>query len=95
MEKDTSSGRTNPTDAQAKAAFMGPAPGVNRCIATFGPTGLRIAFLEEDPDATPYFRTAVTLNPQDAVAPYKMLQVVLQDFEVEFDRQMVAQNAPK
>jgi hypothetical protein len=51
--------------------------------------------LEEDPDATPYFRTAVTLNPQDAVALYKMLQVVLQDFEVEFDRQMVAQNAPK
>ena len=57
MEKDTSSGRTNPTDAQAKAAFMGPALGVNRCIATFGPTGLRIAFLEEDPDLS-------TLTPE-------------------------------
>jgi hypothetical protein len=95
MENDTSAGRTNPTDAQAKAAFMGPAPNVNKCIATLGPTVVRIAFLEEDPDTTPYFRSAVTLNQHDAFALYKMLQVVLQDFEVEFDRQSVAQIAPK
>jgi hypothetical protein len=95
MENDVSARLSNPTATQAKTAFAGAAPAVNRFVATLGPTGLRVAFLEEDADTTPYFRTAVTMHPQDGIALYKMLQGVLHDFELELDRQMATQNVSK
>ncbi len=95
MEKDVNLGLSNPSVIQAKSAFLGPAPAVNRCVVTFGPTGLRVAFLEEDADTTPYFRAAVTMHPQDGIALYKMLQGVLHEFELELAGQMARQNVSK
>ena len=95
MANDSVEGLSSPTDAHTKTAFMGPAPAVNRFFASFAPTGLRLAFLEEGTDATPYFRAAVTMSPQDGIGLYKMLQVALHDIEVEIARQMATQHDPK
>lgn len=73
--------RTTPTEDQAAAAYAGPAPGVNRFVGSLGPTGLRLAFLEEDATATSYFRAAVTMHPQDGIKLYLMLKDMLQEFE--------------
>jgi len=69
-----------PTPEQNAAAFSGPAPGVNRFISSFGPTGLRIAFIEDGIDGAPHFRGAVTMHPQDGIKLMTMLQVVLVPF---------------
>ncbi len=83
---------TTPTDDQNKAAFSGSAPAVNRFIASMGPTGLRIAFLEEDFAQFPHFRAAVTMHPQDGVKLYKMLRGMLQEFEEMLSQQVVVQD---
>ncbi len=83
MDDDCDQYLQDPTELQIKAAFMGPAFAVNRCIATLGPTGLRIAFLEEDTEEAPNFRAAVTMSPQDGIGLYKMLQSVLLDIDPE------------
>jgi len=82
--------RVTPTEDQVLAAYAGPAPGINRFVASLGPTGLRLAFLEEDGNANSYFRAAVTMHPEDGVKLYKMLQDMLMEFEAAL-RQAQAQ----
>jgi hypothetical protein len=75
-----------PTELQNAAAFAGPAPGVTRFVANLGPTGVRLAFLEDAPDGTPCFRGAVTMHPQDGIKLYKMLQGMLSQLEQAFEK---------
>jgi hypothetical protein len=75
-----------PSEAQTQVAFSGPAPGVNRFVANLGQTGLRVAFIEDSIDGTPHFRGAVTMHPQDGIKLYKMLQGMLAELEIMFEK---------
>ncbi len=50
-------------DRDNAAAFDGPAVVANRSIVSYGPDGVRIAFLERN-EGKPHFRTAVQLSWQ-------------------------------
>jgi hypothetical protein len=95
MEESEIPARVAPTDAQNAAAFAGPAPGINRFVATLGPSGLRIAFMEEDITLAPHFRAAVTMHPQDGVRLYKMLQDLLKELEAALAQMEAASNGSK
>ena len=95
MEDPINPVRVDPSDAQYVAAFAGPAPGVNWFVATLGPTGLRLAFIEEDVTQTPHFRAAVTMHPQDGVKLYKMLQDLLKKIEGELEQAEAQQRGSK
>lgn len=82
---DQDSAVAPPTEAQKLAAFSGHASGVNRFVASLGPTGLRLAFLEEDLHGVPHFRAAVTMSPYDGVRLYQMLEVMLADLKADLD----------
>lgn len=83
---DESEDRREVTDDELDVAFAGAAPGANRFILTLGPTGVRIAFLEENSKGRVYFRNAITLHPQDGIKLYKLLQGMLKDIEGQIER---------
>ena len=62
-------------------AFAGEAVATNRFVATIGPNGVRLAFLEENSIGSSYFRNAVVMSPQDGIRLYKMLQSMLTEIE--------------
>ncbi len=67
--------------SELEIAYSGPAFVANRIYVTFGGV-VRITFAEQSaPDATPHFRTAVGLNPQDAIELRNLLTRMLQPFE--------------
>lgn len=81
-ETDGASVRRDVTDQEMDVAFSGAALGVNRFFVTIGGSAVRISFAETHPrTGAAYFRAAVTLNPEDAIALYRILQNMMEPFE--------------
>jgi hypothetical protein len=62
---------------ESLVAFSGPAPIANRIIISPYPTGLRIAFLEQQNTGEAHFRSAVFLSTDSAVALRRLLDHML------------------
>lgn len=59
---------------EMKTAFAGPAPFADRVFASFGPGGVRLAFIEQEPNGGAcHFRGAVTMHPGAALELAQML----------------------
>lgn len=70
------------SDEEMKTAFAGPSIAADRFFITVKGGSVRIAFAERAPGTeTDYFRTSVTLGPEDAVTLYKVLQELMKPFE--------------
>ena len=79
------------SQADINSAFDGPAISANRSLIVLGPSGVRIAFVEQfSPEMGSAYRTAVLLSIQDAVALKNALQNLLKDVEA----QIAAQASP-
>lgn len=74
------------SEEELVAAYSGPAPGANKFIITVGQPGVRIAFMEVNPDlpGKAFFQSAVTLHPADAITLHKILAEMLKDIERQF-----------
>jgi hypothetical protein len=73
---------------ELRAAMSGPAPGANKFLVKLGTPGVRISFLELNPElpGETFFRAAVTIHPQDALALRDVISQVLKDFERDLKR---------
>ena len=62
------------TEEELSVAFDGPALAADRFFATASPSGVRLAFAEDErPDGRSHFRAAVMLSPAAAYALGQML----------------------
>lgn len=64
------------------ASMQGAAVFCNKFTVSVGPV-VRITFIEQYNQQNPYFRTAIALHHQDAIALYKLLQGLMKDEELE------------
>jgi hypothetical protein len=63
-------------------AFSGPAVLVNRFFVSIVPSGVRIAFAEQNgPQKSVLFRTAVTMSIQDGISLYQVVHGLLRNVE--------------
>lgn len=66
------------TSEETQVAFAGPAQAADRVFATVGPSGVRLAFAEQDPSTGAcHFRGAVMLPPAAAFALGQMLREMI------------------
>jgi hypothetical protein len=73
------------THESANVANSGPAPWANKFVITIGPM-VRIAFLEQGgPEEPEYFRGAVAMAHQDAIALKNLLTALLVEVEKQIE----------
>ncbi len=82
-------------DVDLGVAYEGPAVYVNRFFVSMGPVA-RIAFAEQNSPGKPiFFRSAISISLQDAIALAHMLTDLVKPFESRLDEAMAAANAQK
>jgi len=82
-------------DADLGVAYEGAAVYANRFFVSIGPVA-RIAFAEQNgPDKKVFFRTAVSLSMQDAVALAHILADLVKPFESRLDEALAAARTAK
>ena len=72
------------TEEQMEVGYSGAAISSNKFFITVGPQGARIAFAEGRGGGKFYFRTAVVLPFQDAIALKDILGQMLAQIEAQF-----------
>lgn len=71
--------------SEADVANSGPAPWTNKFIVSLG-AAVRVAFLEQgSPNEPLFFRSAVTMSHQDAIALKTLLNRMLADVEKQIE----------
>jgi hypothetical protein len=84
-----------PTEEQKNAAYQGPANSANRFVMTIVRNGVRLAFLEDDLAGTSHFRSAVLLNPEDAINMAQTILAMAQRAQAEAQAQMANRSRMK